>query len=73
MNMNITIKFENEAAARHFASWLCGQGEQSYWDWMECREEEEEGNITARQFIYHKDNKFVPDGEIGTVLGRRRK
>jgi hypothetical protein len=33
--MNITIKFENEKAALHFAHWLCGQGEQDYWTWME--------------------------------------
>ncbi len=68
--MDITIKFGSEKAARHFAIWLCEQGEQKYWNWMEYREQEEEGNITAKEFIYHKDNKFVPDGEIGVVLGR---
>ena len=68
--MNITIKFENEKAALHFAHWLCGQGEQNYWTWMEYREQEEAGDITAREFVYHKDNEFVPDGEINVVLGR---
>jgi hypothetical protein len=68
--MNITIKFENEAAARHFARWLCEQGEQDYWQWMEECEQEEKGNIAAVEFIYHKNDEFVPDAKIGTVLGR---
>lgn len=68
--MNITIKFENKKAALHFAHWLCGQGEQDYRIWMECREQEEAGSISATEFVYHKNNEFVPDGEIKVVLGR---
>lgn len=49
---NVTIKFDNEAAAEHFLHWLCGQGEQDYWLWMEYREQEEKGDITATGFDY---------------------
>ncbi len=70
MKQNITIQFENEKAAQHFAHWLDGQGEQDYWTWMSYREEEEAGDITARRFVYFKDDKFAPDGVIGVVLGR---
>lgn len=52
----IKINFANPVAAKHFQSWLCGQGEQDYWTWMECREEEEKGNITVTNFDYdHED------------------
>jgi len=27
----LSIEFDNEEALEHFASWLCGQGEQDYW------------------------------------------
>ena len=47
----LQIKFANEAAAAHFALWLCEGGEQDYWDWMEYREREEEGDITAIELI----------------------
>lgn len=50
---DIIIRFENPRAASHFAHWLCGSGEQGYWNWMEYREEEEEGDITAVEFEYH--------------------
>jgi hypothetical protein len=49
----LQIKFANEAAAEHFAHWLCGSGEQQYWDWMEYREEDEDGDITATHFHFH--------------------
>lgn len=49
----ITIEFNNLKAAEYFQSWLCGQGEQDYWLWMECREEEDiDGDITATSFNY---------------------
>ena len=79
----LQIKFANEAAAAHFASWLCGSGEQQYWDWMEYREEEEEGDITATSFHYHGEEdetkertdterygEFMEDNIIRTTTGR---
>ena len=48
----LKITFDSDAAREHFRIWLCGQGEQDYWMWMECREQEEEGNITATRFDY---------------------
>ena len=78
----IKIEFANEAAAKHFASWLCGAGEQDYWMWMECREQEEEGNITAVSFDYHNEDatkadddpdrygEFMADNTIRTTCGR---
>lgn len=49
---SIKIFFDNEKAAKHFIKWLSEQGEQDYWTWMECREQEETGNITATEFKY---------------------
>ena len=54
-------------------TWLYGRGEQDYWYYMECREQEEKGSITATYFNYHKDNKFLPDNVIETVCGRINK
>lgn len=61
----VKISFANEEAARHFMIWLSEQGEQDYWTWMECREQEEDGKITAVRFDY--DTK---DFTIETTLGR---
>jgi hypothetical protein len=79
----ISIKFANEEAAHHFASWLCESGEQQYWDWMECAEERLDGDITATSFHYHgeedetKDQddssrygEFMCDNTIRTTVGR---
>jgi len=79
----ISIKFANEEAAHHFAIWLCESGEQSYWNWQEVREEEEEGNITATNFHYHGEEdqtkartdpkrygEFMCDNIIRTTVGR---
>lgn len=53
----LVFEFDNEKALELFASWLCEAGEQDYWQWMEYREEEEEGPITVTQFIYHAEDK----------------
>lgn len=79
----LQIKFANEAAAAHFALWLCESGEQQYWDWMQCREEEEKGDITAQSFHYHGEEdetkalddadrygEFMCDNTIRTTCGR---
>jgi hypothetical protein len=69
----IIIEFDNDKAAKHFASWLCDQGEQDYWLYMECREQEEEGNITATKFNYHGESgeeSFMEDNIIRTSVGR---
>ena len=66
MSNVLKIEFDNEKALNHFASWLCESGEQSYWQWMECREEEEDGNITATRFWYHR----LANQTIETVCGR---
>lgn len=46
----LTFEFDNPQAAQHFIDWLWGVGEQSYWLWMEYREQEEDGDITGRDF-----------------------
>lgn len=66
--MKLSITFKNEAervAAEHFMSWLSGQGEQDYWNWMEYREQEEAGNITITAFNYKYEK-----GEATLELGR---
>lgn len=80
---NLIIKFANKKAAHHFASWLCESGEQHYWNWMEYRENEKVGNITATEFHYHGEEdetkgkndpkrygKFMCDNVIRTTCGR---
>lgn len=57
--MRIEIKCNDEEemrAAEHFLTWLCEQGEQDYWNWMEIRESEEEGPITVLRFDYDWKN-----------------
>jgi hypothetical protein len=79
----LQIKFANEAVAVHFALWLCESGEQEYWDWMQYREKEEEGDITAYSFHYHGEEdetkaqndparygEFMCDNTIRTTCGR---
>lgn len=61
----LQIHFDNPEALKHFKVWLCEQGEQDYWIWMEERETEEEGNITAVKFSYPNKRN-----EIDTVCGR---
>lgn len=65
-NKDLVIKFENDAAATAFAVWLCEQGEQYYWEWMERSEEDDScPNLTALSFNYHD-----ADGNISTKCGR---
>ncbi len=80
---DLVIKFANAKAAEHFATWLCEQGEQDYWNWMECREQEEDGDITVTRFCYHGEEdkskavndparykEFMCDNTIRTVVSR---
>ncbi len=67
----VEIDFANDEAADHFLSWLCNSGEQEYWMYMKYREEDDEdGDITALSFDYHKPNggKFGP--KVTTNCGR---
>lgn len=65
---NVTFSFDNGEARSQFIHWLCGQGEQDYWNWMEYREaEEEEGDITATRFEYHAGNAYDPEPSEVTV------
>lgn len=76
--VTLTITFDNQKALNHFARWLCGSGEQDYWNWMEMRESEDEGPITAVSFDYwggsevssSAGNEFMPTNEITTECGR---
>lgn len=65
---NIILQFDNERAAYHFALWLCEQGEQDYWMWMDERETEEEGPITAT-FKYHHNKKPFMEKKVKGVDG----
>ena len=81
--VKLTIEFDNQEAAHHFAIWLCESGEQEYWQWMEYREEDDEGDITATSFHYHgsedetkeetdpeRYGEFLFDNTIRTTCGR---
>lgn len=52
MTESVTFQFDNIEAAQHFKDWMCGSGEQQYWEWMEHRENDEDGDITGIQFKY---------------------
>lgn len=80
---DLIIKFPNKEVARHFALWLCESGEQQYWDWMEYREQEEDGDISVKRFHYHGEEdqtkavndpsrygEFMCDNTIRTTIGR---
>ena len=69
MVSKVTFEFSNDKAAQHFVGWLSGQGEQDYWQWMEYREYEESGDITALAFnCYGKDkDKFYIPTECGRL------
>ena len=56
---SLTFQFENLEAAEHFKSWLCGSGEQYYWDWMVERESEEDGDITGIHFNYNDGDLVI--------------
>ncbi len=62
----VTIDLGSQKAAQHFIKWLCGQGEQDYWIWMECREIEETGDITAVNFQYDYENATAK-GDMGRL------
>jgi hypothetical protein len=61
----VKIQFASKHAAEHFMEWLCGSGEQEYWNWMEYREDEEDGDITAIELDYD-----FKKHTITTTLGR---
>lgn len=82
-NSDLIIRFANRDAMLHFAEWLCNSGEQQYWNNMEYREEEEDGDITAIDFHYHgqedeskaktdpkRYGEFMCDNIIRTTVGR---
>lgn len=67
----LTIEFSSKTVRDHFATWLCELGEQDYWQWMEYREQELNGKITAISFDYHDERgKFLGDGIVRTSAGR---
>ena len=73
MKTVLKIEFDSKSIAEHFASWLCGSGEQQYWNWMEYREQEEDGDITAVSFEYFPEEEnaeFIGDLTIRTKSGR---
>lgn len=63
------ITFASATARDHFLKWLCDSGEQQYWQWMEYREEEEDGPITATTFDYHTPNEGRFGPKVSTTCG----
>ena len=70
----LTFEFDSPVVREHFAMWLCNCAEQDYWQYMEYREQEYDGNITAVSFDYHgtdrKNPMFLADNIVRTVSGR---
>jgi hypothetical protein len=46
----VTFEFETDDQAEEFVTWLCEQGEQDYWLWMEATQERQEYMVA---FDYH--------------------
>jgi len=69
---NLVFTFDNEEAKKQFALWLCEQGEQDYWQWMECVEQDEpKGNITGIRFDYFNGSKqFIGNNNVKVECGR---
>lgn len=51
--VKLTIEFPSQDALEHFALWLNGSGEQSYWKWMMYREQEEPERDIRVRFEYY--------------------
>lgn len=67
MKIKIECKTDEEReAAKHFLVWLCEQGEQDYWTWMEYREGENAGDITMLRLKYDF-KKFTVEPELGRL------
>lgn len=68
---DLVVKFDNQKAIKHFATWLCESGEQDYWMWMEERETEDDDDITAVRFDYFNGaKKFMTSNVITAQCGR---
>lgn len=65
--MKVIFNFETELAAEKFVEWLCGSGEQSYWEWMEIRETEEEEDMTVQFDYWTNKKKFCSPNSEGDV------
>jgi len=50
MRTELTIIFPTPRSAEYFRTWLCEQGEQDYWNFMECQDDAR--NETVDLFDY---------------------
>jgi hypothetical protein len=70
---SITIEFDSDEIATHFATWLCEAGEQDYWNWIRYQEQNYPNINCAISFDYHgerDDLEFMQDWTIRTKSGR---
>lgn len=67
MSADLTIKFPNEKLREDFATWLCEQGEQDYFNWAEIQD------VQVSRFQYHEEKvkngktsygKFLADNVV---------
>lgn len=72
--MKLKFEFETkdeEEAATHFLTWLCEQGEQDYWQWMEMQDVEPDGPHVIVRFNYDwkklESKCELGDGEVDPV------
>lgn len=56
---DLILKFDSPEAAECFKSWLCGQGEQDYWLWMEHQPESEQQHATKSFDYWGSDPNVV--------------
>lgn len=69
MKHTVKINFHSEESARMFLEWLCGSGEQEYWNYCEYRSEDElpdDGVVTFDYF--HGNDVFAKDLEVETKV-----
>ena len=58
----VKIEFDDDKKAKEFLTWLCEQGEQDYWYWM--NEGDQEHQVTFD--YWNGGKKFCPDLTVTT-------
>lgn len=66
----IKFVFDNDEAAKQFVVWLCEQGEQEYWAWMEQVQTRHAGPVTAVNFDYFNNSANIGENPIIATCGR---
>ena len=59
-NSSVILHCHNEKAAEEFCIWMCEQGEQDYWTWMEEVDQKNDGANTMNFEYHYPQDKSYP-------------